>query len=131
MEVQLADKEYKAEKKRAKSEVKKAKAEAKAQKKSPIGASEIAELSELPAGVGISVRPAQNGSELVLTGLGDDQLRRLLPQLTREITIAVTADKNAFRAGVMRFVREGLFQTFIKVLAGLIVGYLLLEFGLR
>jgi len=127
----VTDKRYKADKKLAKSEVKKVKAEAKARKKSPISAKDIPELRGLPAGVGISVRPAQNGSELVLSGLGDEQLRRLLPQLSKEILIAVAADRSAFRAGLMRFVREGLFQTFIKVLAGLIVGYLLLEFGLR
>jgi hypothetical protein len=128
---QVADKSYKADKKRAKAEVKKEKASAKAKKKSPMFSGDMPELKDLPAGVGITVRPAQNGSDLVLTGLGDEQLKRLLPQLSKEVVIAVAADKSALRAGMMRFVREGLFQTLIKVLAGLIVGYLLLEFGLR
>ncbi len=32
---------------------------------------------------------------------------------------------------LLRFVREGLFQTIIKVIAGLIVAYLLIRLGLR
>lgn len=121
----------KAEKKRAKSEVKKVKAEAKARKKGAASASDMAALLDLPTGVGIAVRPSQGGLELVLSGFGDEQLKRLIPQLSKEVLIAAETDKNPFRAGLMRFVREGLFQTFIKVLAGLIVGYLLIEFGLR
>jgi hypothetical protein len=30
----------------------------------------------------------------------------------------------------MRFVREGVFQTVVKIIAGLVVGYLLIRFGL-
>jgi hypothetical protein len=127
----LADKEHKIKKKRAKSEVKSAKAQAKARKKSASMTNDIPELHRLPQGVGISVREGERGSDLVLTGLKDEQLRRLMPQLTKEVLIAVAEDQSPVRAGFMRFVREGLFQAFIKVLAGLIVGYLLVEFGLR
>ena len=48
-----------------------------------------------------------------------------------EVLITITEDENSFRAALMRFVREGIFQTIIKVAAGLIVGYLLLMFGLN
>lgn len=33
--------------------------------------------------------------------------------------------------GLKRLAREGLFQTVVKIVAGLIVGYLLIRFGLR
>lgn len=36
-----------------------------------------------------------------------------------------------FRASLVRVVREGLFQTVIKVIAGLIVAYLIYRFGFR
>jgi len=48
----------------------------------------------------------------------------------RSVTDPAT-DRGAFQNGVVRFLREGLFQTIVKVAAGLIVGYLLLRFGLR
>ena len=117
----------------AKAKAKVAKAEAKAR----IAAAENAALSRstrfrgLPDGVNVSVQHTEHGSELVVSGLRDDQLRRLLPQVNREVFITVTADRSSFKAGVMRFVREGIFQTVVKVIAGLIVGYLLLRFGLR
>jgi len=85
----------------------------------------------VPSGVGVSVRKLDNGSELVVSGLEDAQLERILPQINREVMIALTEERSAFRAGLMRFVREGVFQTIVKVVAGLIVGYLLIRFGVR
>ena len=117
----------------AKAKAKAAKAEAKAR----IAAAETAAQSRsgrfrgLPDGVNVSVQHTEHGSELVVSGLRDDQLRRLLPEVNREVFITVTEDSSSFKAGVMRFVREGIFQTVVKVIAGLIVGYLLLRFGLR
>lgn len=117
----------------AKAKAKAAKAEAKAR----IAAAENAALSKstrfrgLPDGVNVSVQQTKHGAELVVSGLRDDQLRRLLPEVNREVLITVTEDRSSLKAGVMRFVREGIFQTVVKVIAGLIVGYLLLRFGLR
>ena len=84
-----------------------------------------------PEGVGVAIRRGEESSELVVSGLRDDQLARLLPQVRRGVLIAVVAGRSAFRAGLMRFVREGVFQTLVKVVAGLVVGYVLLRFGLR
>jgi len=121
----------KARKKEAKAEVKKAKAASKA----AAGAHEegVARRSAtlLPDGVGVAIRRAEGSSELVVTGLRDDQLRRILPEVNREVLIAVTREKSSLRAAAMRFVKEGAFQTIIKIVAGLVVGYLLLRFGLR
>jgi hypothetical protein len=117
----------------AKAKAKVAKAEAKAR----IAAADKDALSKstrfrgLPDGVNVSVQHTEHGAELVVSGLRDEQLRRLLPEVNREVLITVTEDKSSLKAGVMRFVREGIFQTVIKVIAGLIVGYLLLRFGLR
>ena len=140
----MNDYEEKLDKKVAKARAKiatvEAKAEAKAAKaqaKSRIAALENAALSRstrfrgFPDGVNISVRQTDDGSELVVSGLRDEQLRRLLPEVNKEVFITVTEDKSSFKAGVMRFVREGVFQTVVKVIAGLIVGYLLLRFGLK
>lgn len=122
----------KARKKEAKGEVKKAKAASKAAK---VGARAEGgprpPAGPLPDGVGVAIRRAEGSLELVVTGLRDDQLRRILPEVNREVLIAVTREKSSFRAAAMRFVREGAFQTIIKVVAGLVVGYLLLRFGLR
>jgi hypothetical protein len=41
------------------------------------------------------------------------------------------AEESSFRAGLLRFVKEGAFQTIVKIVAGLVVGYLLIRFGLR
>lgn len=38
---------------------------------------------------------------------------------------------SSFRAGLLRFMKEGAFQTIVKIVAGLVVGYLLIKFGLR
>jgi hypothetical protein len=123
----------KKEKKLTKAKVKIAKAEIKAK---------IVELERtqpevsdhkrsLPEGVGININKHEGSSELVISGLSDAQLERLLPQVNREVLITVTEDRNSVMAGLMRFVREGIFHTIIKVVAGLIVGYLLLKFGLN
>lgn len=130
----MTDKDPKTEKKLAKSRAKIAKSEAKA-----AAAQEQAKLQQamqssaitLPGGVGISIRKREDGSDLVVSGLRDDQLKRLLPEINKEVLIAVTEEKSAFRAGWMKFVREGLVQTIIKVVAGLVVGFLLVRFGLR
>jgi hypothetical protein len=117
-------------KKGLKAEVKRAKADAKA-------AAEAADRvpshpkARLPDGVGVSIRRGEGSSELVVTGLSDDQLRRILPEVNQEVLIAVTRERSSLRAAAMRFVREGAFQTVVKILAGLVVGYLLLRFGLR
>ncbi len=55
----------------------------------------------------------------------------MVPQLARGLSIAAAAERSAFRAGLMRFVREGIFQTIVRMVAGLVVGYSLLRFGLR
>ena len=115
------------EKARVKIEKKRAKARAKSVQDVP----ERADRLMLDGGVGVTVRRQDDRTDLVISGLGDDQVRRLLPQLSREVMIAVEADRSRFRAGVMRFVREGIFQTIVKIAAGLVVGYLLLRFGLR
>lgn len=44
---------------------------------------------------------------------------------------AIEEDGSAFRTGLLRFVKEGAFQTIVKIVAGLVVGYLLIRFGLR
>jgi hypothetical protein len=130
----LGAEEDKREKKRLKAEAKIAKAaaksradavkaEAKAGTAGPYSAS-------LPEGVGVAIREKEAGSELIVSGLKKHQLERLLPQINKEILITMAEEKNTLRAGLMRFVREGVFQTLIKVVAGLIVGYLLLKFGL-
>ena len=42
-----------------------------------------------------------------------------------------TEGESSYRAGLLRFVKEGAFQTIVKIIAGLVVGYLLIRFGLR
>lgn len=116
----MSDSEAKIRKKEAKAGVKAAKAAAKAGGR-PAGA----------GGAGVSIRKTGDSSELVVSGLSDRQLERMLPGINKEVMIAVTEERSAFRAGLMRFVREGLFQTTVKIVAGLVVGYLLIRFGLR
>jgi hypothetical protein len=117
----VGDNREKSLKKAAKAKVKIRKAEAKAR-----GASGSTRES-----AGVVLRKREGGSELVISGLTDEQLTRLLPHVHKEVLIAVTEERSVFRARVMRFVREGIFQTVVKVVAGLIVGYLLIRFGLR
>jgi len=115
----------KIEKARARSDATRAKADADA------AVARAALPARVPEGVGVSVRKLEGGSELVVSGLKDEQLKRILPEINKEVLIAVTAERSAFRAGLMRFVREGIFQTVVKLVAGLIVGYLLIRFGMR
>ena len=115
----MSDDSAKVRKKEAKAaaKVEKARAKAAAAGASPAGG---------PGGVGVTVRKLDGGSELVVSGLKDDQVERLLPGIQKEVTIALTQEKSAFRAGLLRFVKEGVFQTIVKVIAGLVVGFLLL-----
>jgi hypothetical protein len=134
----------KSKKKKAKAQTKAVKAEAKAKAKAAeaeakariaeaesTAASRLPGLSRLPRGVEVTINEKEGKSELVVSGLTDEQLKRLLPHIGKDVVITVAEDQNALRAGMMRFVREGVFQTIIKVIAGLIVGYLLLTFGLK
>lgn len=137
----MGDKEGKKEEKRLKAGAKIAKAEAKARAKSVKAEAKVksaemeaeaalARRASLPEGIGIAIREKDAASELIVSGLKKHQLERLLPQINKEILITLTEEKHTLRAGMMRFVREGVFQTIIKVVAGLIVGYLLLKIGL-
>jgi hypothetical protein len=122
----------KAEKAKAKAERSRAEADrARAEADAELAGGGSAAPTRMPEGVGVAVRKLENGSELVVSGLADEQLRRILPQVNKEVMIAVAAERSAFRAGLMRFVREGVFQTVVKLVAGLIVGYLLIRFGAR
>lgn len=106
-------------------EKKRLKAEAKIRK----AAAADDQLTAAP-GTGVTLRHTPEGTQLIVSGLSEEQLQRLVPHIQREILIAVTAQHSSIRAALLRFVREGLFQAFIKVLAGLIVGYLLVRLGL-
>jgi hypothetical protein len=117
----------KLEKKRIKTELKQRRAELKQRK-----AELKSEKKRLSAGFDAVIRPGEGESaELVLKGLTKEQLARILPQLDKDVRIAVAQEQSAFRASMMKFVREGLFQTLVKLIAGLIVGLLLFQFGLR
>jgi hypothetical protein len=84
-----------------------------------------------PRRISIDVHEVGGYSELVISGLKRDQLRRLLPQIHKDILITQVHDKSAFKAGLLRFFREGSFQTLVKVVAGLVVGLLLYKFKLK
>ena len=84
-----------------------------------------------PSRISIDVHEVGGYSELVISGLKREQLKRLLPQINRDVLITQVQDQNAFKAGLLRFFREGAFQTVIKVIAGLTVGILLYKIGLR
>lgn len=79
----------------------------------------------------IDVHEVGGYSELVISGLKREQLQRLLPQINRDVLITQVQDQSAFKAGLLRFFREGAFQTLVKVIAGLIVGILLYKIGLK
>jgi hypothetical protein len=119
----MSDDSAKARKKEAKAAAKVEKARAKA---SAAGAGS----ASVQAGVGVTVRKLGESSELVVAGLKDEQIGRLLPAIQKEVAIALTEEKSPFRAGLLRFVKEGVFQTIVKVVAGLVVGYLLIRFGI-
>ena len=84
-----------------------------------------------PSRISIDVHEVGGYSELVISGLKREQLQRLLPQINRDVLITQVQDQSAFKAGLLRFFREGAFQTMVKVVAGLIVGLLLYKIGLR
>jgi len=86
-------------------------------------------LRSVADGVEVTIDKAENGSRLVVSGLNDAQLNRLLPRVAKEVLISIVQDQNSFKAAAMKFVREGLFQTIIKVIAGLVVGYVLIKVG--
>ena len=117
--------ENKLEKKEAKARAKIAKGEAK------VRAAELRGSTGLPEGVGIAMKETGDGTQLTIHGLSETQLNRIIPQINKEILISMTEDKNSLKAGFMRFVREGVFQTIIKIIAGLVVGYLLIQFGME
>ena len=48
----------------------------------------------LPDGVSVAVQKRGEGSDLIVTGLREEQLERLLPEVTREIMITVTEDRS-------------------------------------
>ena len=128
----MGSRDDKVRKKEIKAEVKRTKAGAKAvARAAEPGKSSSDPEGRLPAGVGVTIRRHDDSSELVVSGLRHDQLRRILPQINREVLIAVTQERSSMRAAAMRFVREGAFQTLIKIVAGLVVGFLLVRFGLR
>lgn len=114
----MGNTENKIRKKEAKAKVKLAKAE-------------IKRSQDLSERVKINITQRNDGSELIVSGLREDQLSRLLPHVQKEVAIELTSEHNAFKAGLMRFIREGVFQTLIKVITGLIVGYLLIRLGIR
>lgn len=119
----MSESDSKSEKKSAKAAAKIAKAQAKAQ-------SQVNDRRRTLAEVGITIRRASGGDELVVSGLSEEQLKRILPQLNKEVLISLAAEHSSLRAGLMRFVREGIFQTIIKVMAGLVVGFVLIKLGL-
>ncbi len=81
--------------------------------------------------ISIDIHHVGGYSELVISGLKQEQLQRLLPQINKDILITQLSEQNAFKAGLLRFFREGAFQTMVKIVAGLIVGILLYQFGLK
>ncbi len=115
------------DKKDLKLEKKRIKAEAKASKVGMSFLSGSYKMKNIPDGIEVNINKTQNGSQLVVTGLNDDQLNRLIPQINKEVLISITEDQSSLKAALMRFVREGIFQTIIKVIAGLVVGYVLIK----
>ncbi len=137
----MANTEDRTDKKRAKYEAKAEKARAKADLKAA-EARERARVEEtrvlaevggrgLPRGVGIALERRGGTSQLVVSGLSEEAVDRLVPEITKELLIGAAAERSRLRAGAMRFVREGVVPTIVKVVAGLIVGYLVIRFGLR
>ncbi len=127
--------ELKKQKKLAKAKVKMTKAEAKVREKQIENESDIynslIDKNKLPRGITISINDKDKISDLIVTGLSQDQMKRILPRLNKDLLITFTEDKNPFKASLLRFLREGLFHTIVKIIAGLIVGYLLFYIGLR
>ena len=135
--------EEKKKRKQTKEQVKQIREEAKAKAKSVKAEGKLraqrmraSSLSNLdadsePTRISIDVHEVGGYSELVISGLKREQLQRLLPQINRDVLITQVQDQSAFKAGLLRFFREGAFQTVVKVIAGLIVGILLFKIGLK
>jgi len=127
--------EIKKQKKEAKARVKIAKAEAKAREKQIKEQSQeytsLIDKEKFPQGITININEKENTSDLIVMGLSADQMKRILPRLNQDLLITFTEEHNPFRASWLRFLREGLFHTLVKVIAGLIVGYILVRIGLR
>ncbi|MBT8362375.1 MAG: hypothetical protein HKP41_22290 [Desulfobacterales bacterium] len=115
---------------KAKAKAVKAEGKLRAQRLRGSSLSGVEEESE-PRRISIDVHEVGGYSELVISGLKREQLQRLLPQINRDVLITQVYEKSAFKAGLLRFFREGSFQTVVKVIAGLIVGLLLYKFGLK
>lgn len=115
---------------KAKAKAVKAEGKLRAQRLRGSSLSSVEEDSE-PRRISIDVHEAGGYSELVISGLKREQLKRLLPQINRDVLITQVYEKSAFKAELLRFFREGSFQTVVKVIAGLIVGLLLYKFGLK
>ena len=136
------DSEEKLRRKQTKAQVKQIQDEAKAKAKSVkaegklraqrLRGSSLKNVEEIePRRISIDVHEVGGYSELVISGLKREQVQRLLPQINRDVLITQLHERNAFKAGLLRFFREGTFQTVVKVIAGLIVGILLFKFGLK
>ena len=115
---------------KAKAKSIKADGKLRAQRLSASSLKNVEEESE-PRRISIDVHEVGGYIELVISGLKREQLQRLLPQINRDVLITQLHEKSAFKAGLLRFFREGAFQTLVKVVAGLIVGILLYKVGLK
>ena len=78
---------HKSEKKALKAKIKMAKVESKARLSDTQGS------TRLPEGVGMAVSKTGDGAQLIIHGLTEAQLTRILPQINKEILISVTQDK--------------------------------------
>ena len=127
----MGKEEDKIRKKEAKAKAKTAKKRAKQEAEKAENIIEAADRSSdhLPGGIGITIQGEEENMRLIVSGLSRGQLNKIIPQINKEIEIAVMRDRNVFRATVLRFFREGLFQTAVKVAAGLIVAFLLMQLG--
>ena len=123
--------DLKKQKKSAKAKVKIAKAKAKEKQMKQEGKGYSFNKKNFPPGITINIRERGKNSDLVITGLTSNQMKRILPRLNKELLITFTEEDSPFRASLLRFLREGLFHTVVKIIAGLIVGYLLFYIGLR
>ncbi|MBN2134201.1 MAG: hypothetical protein JW737_00570, partial [Acidobacteria bacterium] len=79
-------------------------------------------IQNLQQGTGIFIENVGDNSRLIVEGLNKDQLQRLLPEVNKEVFITLTETRNPVKAMFLKFIREGAWETLIKVIAGLIVG---------
>ena len=115
---------------KAKAKTIKAEGKLRAQRLRASSLTDVEEPGE-PRRISIEVHEVGGYSELIISGLKSEQVQRLLPQINRDVLITQMHERSAFKAGLLRFFREGAFQTLVKVIAGLIVGLLLFHFGLK